>query len=91
MDREESPVGIAESLVAQFDRMVRGDGGSLELLATEGNVIMVGYSPGADPTCAGGACVLPDAELQELMSETLSRRDPSWRVVVSRLKPPAST
>jgi len=27
--------------------------------------------------------VLPDAELQALMSETLQRRDPSLRVVVS--------
>jgi len=78
-------VGIAESLVAQFDRMVRRDGGSLELLGTDGNVITVGYKLGADPTCAGNACVLADAELQELMSETLIRRHPSWRVVVSRL------
>ena len=42
-----------------------------------------GYTLGADPTCADGACVLPDTELQELMSETLLRRDPSWRVVIS--------
>ncbi len=76
---------IAESLIAQFDRMVQRDGGSLELLGTEGNVINVGYKLGVDPTCADGACVLPDAELQALMSETLQRRDPSLRVVVSRM------
>jgi hypothetical protein len=76
-------VTIAESLIAQFDRIVQRDGGSLELLGAEGNVISVGYKLGADPTCADGVCVLPDAELQALMSETLQRRDPSLRVVVS--------
>jgi hypothetical protein len=30
--------------------------------------------------------VLPDAELQALMSETLQRRDPSLRVVVSLME-----
>ena len=74
-----------ESLVAQFDRMVRRDGGSLVLLGTESNVVKVGYRIGSDPVCADGSCVLPDAELQELMSETLLRRDPSLRVEVSRL------
>ena len=76
---------IAESLIAQFDRMVQRDGGSLELLGTEGNVINVGYKLGIDPSWTDGACVLPDAELQALMSETLQRRDPSLRVVVSRI------
>jgi hypothetical protein len=76
---------IAESLIAQFDRMVQRDGGSLELLGTEGNVINVGYRLGIDPSCTDGVCVLPDAELQALMSETLQRRDPSLQVVVSLL------
>ena len=80
---------IAESLIAQFDRMVQRDGGSLELLGTEGNVINVGYRLGADPACDDGACVLPDAELQALMSETLQRRDPTLRVVVSIIERPA--
>jgi hypothetical protein len=76
-------VTIAESLVAQFGRMVQRDGGSLELLGIEGNVITVGYKLGADPSCDDGVCVLPDAELQALMSETAQRRDPSLQVVVS--------
>lgn len=59
---------------------------ALELLATEGSVITVGYRLGADPTCADGTCVLPDAELQALMSETLRRRDPSLQVVVRRIQ-----
>jgi hypothetical protein len=79
-------VTLAESLVAQFGRMVQRDGGSLQLLGVEGNVITVGYTLGADPSCADEVCVLPDAELQALMSETAQRRDPSLRVVVSRIQ-----
>jgi hypothetical protein len=74
---------IAESLVAQFGRMVQRDGGSLELLGVEGNTISVGYKLGVDQSCADDVCVLPDAELQALMSETAQRRDPSLQVVVS--------
>jgi hypothetical protein len=73
---------IAEDLVTQFDRMVRRDGGSLELVSSDDRVIRVAYRMGVDPTCEGDACVLPDAELQQLMSETLRRRDPSRRVEV---------
>ena len=62
--------------------MVRRDGGSLSLLEFDGEVIRVGYQVGADPTCVDGACVLPHAELQQLMAETLARRDPTVRVVV---------
>jgi hypothetical protein len=35
-----------------------------------------------DPTCEDGACVMPHLELQDLMGETLARRDPDLRVVV---------
>ena len=68
--------GVAETLVTQFSRMVERDGGSLELLGTEGKTITVGYRAGADPTCEDGACILPHAELEALMRETLGRRDP---------------
>jgi hypothetical protein len=84
--RGASGVTVAEALVAQFDRMVQRDGGSLRLLGTEGNIINVGYQLGADPECADGVCILPDAELQALMSETLHRRDPALEVVVSLIK-----
>ena len=76
---------VAESLVAQFGRMVQRDGGSLELLEIQDNVITVGYKVGVDPSCTDGVCVLPEAELEALMSETAQRRDPSLRVVVSRM------
>ena len=72
----------AETLVRQFDRMVKRDGGSLSLLDADSEVIRVGYKPGIDPTCDEGACVLPHLELQQLMAETLARRTKDVRVVV---------
>lgn len=74
---------IASNLIAQFDRMVRGDGGSLSLTRVEPDgLIEAAYRPGADPACETGACAMPHAELQQLMSETLQRRDPELRVSV---------
>jgi Fe-S cluster biogenesis protein NfuA len=76
---------VAETLVRQFDQMVRRDGGSVSLLAVDGDVVRVGYRPGTDETCTDDSCVMPHLELQELMGETLARRDPSLRVVVELL------
>jgi hypothetical protein len=78
-------MGLPETIVSQFDRMVRGDGSSVSLLGVEGDVIRVGYRPGVDPSCADGACVMPHRELEQLMGETLARRDPTLRVVVELL------
>jgi hypothetical protein len=72
-------------LADQFDRMVRREGGTVTLLAVADRVIRVGYHPGADPECDDGSCVLPHLELQQLMTETLARRDASLRVVVELL------
>ena len=72
----------AETLVRQFDRMVKRDGGSLSLLGADDEVIRVGYKPGVDPTCDEGSCILPQVELQQLMAETLARRTKDVRVVV---------
>jgi hypothetical protein len=76
------PKVLGGLLADQFDRMVRRDGGSVTLLAVADGVIRVGYHPGADPGCDDGSCVLPHLELQQLMTETLARRDASLRVVV---------
>jgi hypothetical protein len=76
------PVATAETLVRQFEQMVKRDGSTLELLGVDGDVVRVAYHPGVDPECEDGACVMPHVELQDLMSETLARRDPSLRVVV---------
>lgn len=72
----------AKAVVDQFQHMVRRDGGVLSLLGVEEGVMRVGYRPGADPTCENGACVMPHLELQELMNETVARREPAMRVVV---------
>lgn len=71
------------ALLARFQRMVERDGGALTLLSADAGTIRVGYRVGAvDPECADGSCVLPEAELQQLMSETLARRSPGVRVQV---------
>jgi hypothetical protein len=78
-------VSTAESLIAQFDRLVRTSGGELQLLGADDSVIRVGYRVGSEGQCEGDACILPEAELQVLMSETLARRDTSLRVTVERM------
>ena len=75
-------MSTAESLVKQFDRMVKRDGGSVSLVGVEGCCITVAYSPGVAPECTNGVCIMPHIELQALMSETLSRRDPTMSVRV---------
>jgi hypothetical protein len=82
-----APADIAATLVRQFDQMVRRDGGSVSLLAVDGDVLRVGYRPGVDPECDDGSCVMPHVELQDLMGETLARRDPSLRLVVELVRP----
>jgi hypothetical protein len=73
---------VAAQLAGEFDRMVRRDGGAVTLLGVADGVVRVGYRAGVDPSCEGDACVLPHLELQQLMAETLARRDASLRVVV---------
>jgi hypothetical protein len=75
-------MSAGEALVREFSRLVAREGGVLQLLGDDEGVIRVGYRPGVDPTCDEGACVLPHVELQQLMSETLARRDPARSVVV---------
>ena len=72
----------AQTLVRQFDQMVKRGGGSLSLLGADGEVIRVGYKPGVDPTCDEDSCILPHLELQQLMAETLARRAKNVRIVV---------
>lgn len=74
---------VADSLVEQFRRMVARDGGELTLLPSESDLIRVRYRPGAaDPDCADGSCSLPEQELEQLMTETASRRRAGLRVQV---------
>jgi hypothetical protein len=75
-------MSTAESLVKQFDRMVKRDGGSVSLIGVEGDCISVAYSPGVAPDCTDAVCVMPHIELQAMMAETLSRRDPTMSIRV---------
>lgn len=76
-----------EALIARFRRLVQRDGGELTLLSADSAAIRVGYRIGdVDPDCADGACVLPEAELQQLMAETVARRSPGVRVDVEVIR-----
>jgi hypothetical protein len=79
-------VTVATKLVNEFAHMVSRDGGVLTLLSDEPELIRVGYRMGRAPECASGACILPHLELQDLMSETLKRRDPARRIAVELFK-----
>jgi hypothetical protein len=79
-------VTVATTLIEQFARMVGRDGGALTLLSDTPDAVRVGYRMGKAPACDGGACVLPHLELQDLMTETLRRRDPMRRVIVELLE-----
>ena len=72
----------AQVLVAQFSRLVQRDGGVLRLEGVDDGVARVRYVPGDDASCQGDACVLPSVELQQLMAETLARRESRLTVVV---------
>jgi len=82
-------MSLAQTLVQQFDRMVRPDGGSLELLGTDAGVVRVRYRPGSPPEdCDSGTCALPGDELRQLMSEALARRDPALRLELETVSSP---
>ena len=73
---------IAATLVSQFDRMVKRDGGAVSLLGVADGVIRVAYKPGVGDACDGDVCVMAHLELAQLMAETLARRDTSLTVLV---------
>lgn len=73
---------LATTLVGQFDRMVRRDGGSVRLVGVADGVVRVAYRPGVAAECTDDVCVMPHVELEQLMAETLARRDATLRVVV---------
>ena len=84
---EDAHLALADSLVAEFTRMVARDGGVIRLVSASAAEIHIAYRPGADAGCSDGVCILPEDELQELMNETASRRLPgvSVRVEAERL------
>ena len=77
---------IAATLVSQFDRMVKRDGGAVSLLGVDGSTNRVAYKPGLDEACEGDMCIMPHLELEQLMAETLARRDATLKVVVELVR-----
>jgi Fe-S cluster biogenesis protein NfuA len=75
---------VARGVVQRVDRMVRRDGGAVTLIGVEGGVLRIGYRPGVDLDCAEGVCVLPEVELQAMMTELLAPQAPDLRVRVER-------
>ncbi len=75
---------IGQSLVSRFDRIVRRDGGKLRLIDTNADLIRIGYRIGIDPDCTEGVCIMPEAELQSMMSEVLAAQAPNVRLQVIR-------
>jgi Fe-S cluster biogenesis protein NfuA len=77
---------FAKALVARFSRMVRKDGGRIELVGVDESTVRVAYSPGVDPECEDGVCVLPEVELQALMAEVLASERPEFSIRIERLR-----
>lgn len=61
----------AEDVVAQFHRMVAGDGSSLSLEGVEGGAARVRYSKGGDAHCE--SCVLSPDDLAAMLMEAFER------------------
>ena len=64
----------AALVVEHFDEIVKPDGGAVRLLARDGDVLRVGYTPGVNEECA--TCVLSASELAEMMRDLLRDHDP---------------
>jgi Fe-S cluster biogenesis protein NfuA len=80
---------VARQLVDSFARIVRSDGGAIEIVSAQDDRIVVAYTAGVAEECESGACVLPHLELQDMMREWLSRRAPGCSVVVTLVRPEA--
>ena len=65
----------ARLVIEQFAEIVRPDGGSLELLAVEGDLLRVAYQPGQNEQCE--SCVLGPDELGEMLRAAVAEHDPS--------------
>lgn len=66
---------IALQVVAQFDEIVRPDGGSVSLIALEDGVLRVRYAPGRNEACA--TCVMEPDALAGMMKDVVGTLAPS--------------
>jgi hypothetical protein len=69
----------ANTVVGQFQQIVSGDGGRLELLSEADGVMSVRYAPGHNDKCA--TCVLEPDDLQIMLLEAVQQHDPSIKSV----------
>lgn len=65
----------AQAVVDNFQQMVSGDGGRIELLGVKDGVMSVRYAPGSNEACQD--CVLAPEDLKELMKEAARMHDAS--------------
>ena len=69
----------AKMVVDNFQQMVSGDGGKIELLGVADGVMSVRYAPGTNEACQD--CVLAPEDLKELMKEAAQMHDASIKDV----------
>jgi hypothetical protein len=69
-----------DQVVAHFDEIVKPDGGSVKLLDRQGDTLRVSYNPGVNEECA--SCVIPGADLANMMKELVREQDASISEVV---------
>ena len=69
----------AKMVVDNFQQMVSGDGGKIELLGVKDGVMSVRYAPGTNEACQD--CVLAPEDLKELMKEAAQMHDASIKDV----------
>jgi len=68
-----------ERVLKEFGEIVRPDGGSLELIAVEGETLRIAYRPGHNEQCA--SCVISPENLRDMLLDVLPQHDPSIRRV----------
>ena len=66
-------------VVEQFQEIVRPDGGRVELLGVEGDLLRVAYQPGRNDQCA--SCVISPENLRDMLLDVLPQHDPAIRRV----------
>jgi Fe-S cluster biogenesis protein NfuA len=69
-----------DQVVAHFNEIVKPDGGSVKVLDRQGDTLRVAYNPGSNDECA--SCVIPGADLANMMQELVREQDASISEVV---------
>lgn len=64
----------AKLVVEHFDEIVKPDGGTVRLLAHEGETLRIGYKPGSNEACE--TCVISADQLSEMMRDLLRDHEP---------------